>query len=534
MLAPRVAIRFQFTRLTLALALIASVTLLGTAEAQDDTFKSDPILEQYVEKEIPDDLETSEKRAIRVENSNAKKLRAADKKAAQASLEGSFSESTIKPYLDGLILSEMTQTGNETLSELGSLRISFIKDYVDDTPSGNREQLLNTVIIPFADKVIADNYHPAVKLNAVLLIGMINDTDPSRGVVARPSTTCINYLVNLMNDANQPEFLKVGAMTGIHRIAQFDSVANPSRINSGDRGRIGTIAFDITNKAFAGQASWKPETSYWLRRRSIQILGYLKEPGPGNNRAKALFDIVNDNVEKLWIRYDALMALHQMNLAQVDADQLLEKSTLFLVDALRLEARKMEIDLNELVAINLLYGSVDLLGSEQAGGGGRGGGRGGGGRGGVDLRSGGGDDGRGGGGGGGRGGGGRGGATEFGRGITVIDLPIYRTNDARRYIQGLAANVVTILTDLESKVSDEKKNLLSELIKDMNELIEDANVGLIDLENPPEPVVPVKGVPPQGIADQMISLFNGRAKQMEDLVKGTPSNLPGGSGLPGQ
>lgn len=529
MLAPRVAIQSNRFRLSLGLALVATLSTFSATHAQDNGYQSDDMLAKYVYKEIPEDLDTGEKRVLRGENSDAKKLRSADKRAATTSLEGSFNESQIKPYLDGLILSMMTQTDDDTLSKLGSLRASFLKDYVQDTPSGNREQLLNTVLIPFAQKVTSNNYHPAVQLNAVLLIGMINDSDPgSRGVVASPSATCINYLVDIMNDTSSAEFLKVGAMTGLHRIAQFDSVATPSRISSGDRNKIGTIAFDITQKVFAGQDQWKPETSYWLRRRSIQILGFLKDPGTGNVRANALFDIVNDSAEKLWIRFDALMALHKMNLNLANADQLLEKATMFLVDALRLEAKTLEIDLNELVAINLLYGSVDLLGSESAGGGGgrapggRGGGRGG--------------DARGGGARGGGRGGGRGGSTNFGRGLSVIDLPIYRTNDSRRYVQGIAANVVTILTDLDDKVSDEKEPIRLDLIDDINKLIEKANVGLIDLANPPEPVVPVKGVPPKGIADQMIEIFNGSAKQIDDLVNGNPGGGGGdsGLGLPGQ
>lgn len=532
MLAPLDAIHKYGLRLALFLALTS--TALNFTSAQDSTYESDEVLTKYIEVEVPppDEIGREERAALRKQNSEAKRTRAADKNTATDSIEGTFNQASVKPYLDGYILAQMTQTDDETLSKLGSLRNSFLKDYVQDAPSGNREQLLNTVIIPFAQKVTGGNYHPAVKLNAVLLIGMINGSDPSRGIAAQPSSTSVNYLIGVMNDENAPEFLKVGAMSGLHRVTQFDSVANPSRIDSGTRGQIGTMAFDITKKAYAGQAQWKAETSYWLRRRSIQMLGFLKDPGAGNDRANTLFDIVTDSTEKLWIRFDAMMALRQMNLTLDNADKLMEISTLFLVDALRLEARKLEIDLNELVAINLLYGSVDLLGSEAAGGGGRGGGgrapggRGGGGRGGGGR------------GGGGRGGGGGDAGANRGRGTEpIIDLPIYRTNDARRYAQGLAANVVDILTGLETRVSGEKDELRKDLLKDLNKFIEDANVGLIDRANPPEPVVPTKNAPPKGIADQMIEMFNGSAKQLENLVKGTPANGVDGiddTGLPGQ
>ena len=528
MLSPRDAIQFQCFRLALVLALIATSSVFSTVCAQN-SYDSDEVLAKYILVEVPEGLERDERNSRRKQNSDAKKTRAADKRTATDSLEGTFNQASIKPFLDGFILAQMTQTDDETLSKLGSLRASFLKDYVDDASSGNRQQLLNTILIPFTQKVTSGNYHPAVQLNAILLIGMINDSDPSRNVLSTPSTICLNYLINVMNDANSAEFLKVGAMTGLHRNTQFDSVATTPRIASGARSQIGTIALDITKKAFAGQAQWKPETSYWLRRRSVQMLGFLKEAGAGNERANALFDIVDDSTEQLWLRFDAMMSLRQMNLNLANADKLLDKSTLFLVDALRIEAKKLEIDLNELVAINLLYGSVDLLGSETGGGGG--------GRGGGRAPGGGRNGGRGGGarGGGARGGGARPGG-QFAAG-PVIDLPIYRTNDARRYVQGLAANVVTILTDLEDKVSPEKEPTRTQLIDDVNKFIENANEGLINLAEPPEtPEVPTKGEPPKGLADKMIEMFNGAAKQMDDLVNGNPGAGPGDddSGIPGQ
>jgi hypothetical protein len=62
-----------------------------------------------------------------------------------------------------------------------------------------------------------------------------------------------------------------------------------------------------------------------------------------------------------------------------------------------------------------------------------------------------------------------------------IDLPVYRTNDSRRRIQGLAFSALEVINRLDEKVSNQRETAHEDIVAILNQLLADANVGLTDL-----------------------------------------------------
>lgn len=498
--------RRNLIAITVAFCLtLLATTLIASSAIGQDNYKSDKIAAAYVIPEVPELGTKTEKSQARRKASEIKKKITNSRKAAIASLEGSINKSAIEPYVNGYVLPKMTQTDDDTLSQLGEIRADFIDDYLSkDVSPTNRRYFINTVVLPFARKVVPEDYHPAVRLNAVLLVGMINEVDPDRNQLPRPSMDCINYLLQLANNANTPEFIKVGAITGIHRNAMIDSLLPTPRIDSAVRTQIGALALSITNNSANGQDTWSPETNYWLRRRAVQSLGYLKTAGNNDERANAVLDVLSKADEKMWLRFDAMVALGEMDLSSAVADTATDKITLYVADSLKAEAVSLESNLTELVAINLLYGSEDLLktGTKkkkekfQRGTGMS-----------ADESLGGSTDG-----------------SDAKNQGPKIDLPAYKTNDTRRRIKSLTFYAAKVLTTLKAKASPAKDQTIADAIDRINETLADADVGLTDLgaDEPEDDLADEE--PAKAVADQMNELFTKASADLERLIKGEPED----------
>jgi hypothetical protein len=432
------------------------------------------------------------RRAASEKNSKARRARSEAKTAARKGIE-SGNVDAAKPYLNGFVYPSMTQP--EQLSEAGTMRDSFFRTYLrSDLNQGARQQLINGSVLPAMQTIASGaDYYPAARLNAIAMIGRLDD----RGLVRNgsnttppiPSAAAFKFLSSALSNANMPPYLKAAAMQGITRHLKIDRAANGRLLDDGDRNTLTTFAVNTIQGKTAGQDKWQDELSYWLKRRSVQLIGEVGKPGDGGALIDMLVGIANDETQTLWMQFDAVQALRKIDFTGVPAAKASEVvlgTANFLQRSLSQEAARIENLTDDLIYKGILYGDTDLEveGTRYATNIGKSGGVAG--MGGM-MMGGGPDDadmmGMGG----------------FGMGMpgsvneeppaVLVELPNYQLNLIRRRMKILAYTCNDLLENakgLAPATGEKEKQLISDIAKFTEKFMKDSSTGIVNLDDEEE------------------------------------------------
>jgi hypothetical protein len=154
------------------------------------------------------------------------------------------------------------------------------------------------------------NVHPAVRYNAMLLIGDLNAEEvapPNR--FPAPYGPALPFLVDQYRTRNQTDALRLAALIGIMRHVQLDWTRPPaSRIPAAKKQ-------ELTNLMLATISAQKPppqstkEGFVWLQRRAMDVLGALGVVGTNDAANKAISALVRNPDADLALRLSAAAAL---------------------------------------------------------------------------------------------------------------------------------------------------------------------------------------------------------------------------------
>jgi hypothetical protein len=213
----------------------------------------------------------------------------------------------------------MTQVDDESLAQLGELRNDFLKQVRSTSnDSATRKHLLEDLGLPFFARVAADaEYHPAVRLNAVVLIGNLNRRDGQRNVEPTlPMEAALRELLNIAGAADAPAYLKIGALSGILRHASIDGQLETPVMEAALRENAINLAIAVLD-ATAPPADTAPLTDeqYWMRRQAVQVLGAFRAPGTDGKAVVALRKVLDDPQSPLWLAADAVEAYGNIRFA---------------------------------------------------------------------------------------------------------------------------------------------------------------------------------------------------------------------------
>ncbi len=277
-------------------------------------------------------------------------------------------------------IAQMTQTDDETVSRLGELRNEFFKDYFATRVTANGRRAVIETTLPTLIKIVSNDgqrYHPAVRMNAMLMIGRFDTTAADRQNKRPPVPTAksLTFMLSVFNNGAFPPELRIGAMTGICRHVNADSFAATSRLPDAEKGIIYTEALAIAGGGTALD-EWPEDGRYWMTRLAVQALGDWGEAGNDGAVIDALSGIIADNNRRMMLQLDAVEALGKINFIPVAAEAnaipaLLAK---FVADSADAEAQLLRKKLTTHIEDNILFGDIDLLDRETAGGGRTGGG----------------------------------------------------------------------------------------------------------------------------------------------------------------
>lgn len=449
-----------------------------------------PILKQERNESFFEERTEDQIKKINSSNRSAKSAISADSKKVEDILEdgGDLSDPVVKQFLNGYIFPRMTQTEPEHISQLGTYRSEFFKDFLNRKVTGqNRSTFIDTIVLPSTRSIHRNaQYHPAVRLNALYLIGMIDSqaADRTGNRVPIPSESAFDELLQVFSAGDTPAYLKVAALAGLYRHAQIDQIVGGQIADDKKRTLIQQLE-QITSGQANGQADWDPQLSYWLKRRAIQTLGLTQNPSSLDPLLKSLKQ--KDASE--WLRFDAMQAIGRLDLSGAPAPKIKETTiavTEFVADSLASESQWIRAEIDELVYENILLEDLDLVmtgtqwGTDETGG--------------FGLEDPGmmmspedelGDFGafdaprgqR----------GGRFGEEEI---RPVVDLPTYQLNVIRRRIKAVAFHGNVVLKNqnrgLYARADDETKTMIDQVTQDLQRLLVQSNLGIVNLDEVPD------------------------------------------------
>ena len=124
-----------------------------------------------------------------------------------------------------------------------------------------------------------------------------------------------------------------------------------------------TFALNTLDDKAPGQDQWKPDLNYWLKRRSVQLLGAIGRPGQGGVVIERLIKAASDDQQKVWLQLDAVKSLRAIDYSGVDTalvSKVMLTVTEFLQRQLTAQATSIDTQLQELIYKNILYNDIDF------------------------------------------------------------------------------------------------------------------------------------------------------------------------------
>ena len=187
----------------------------------------------------------------------------------------------------------------------------FVKEwrqFVANAKGESHKTLLELTMTSMKDFVSDSEYSPAVRYNAILVIGLLNEQEPEGGRKSVLLPEALPILLENLKDPNQIDAVRVGALVGLVRHCQAigsDPAGNPS---------VTRELLKIAKES--DHAGRSPAGHAWMRVLAIDGLGALKQVGTANEVADALAAIVADKSAKINVRTAAVKALGGLNYAE--------------------------------------------------------------------------------------------------------------------------------------------------------------------------------------------------------------------------
>jgi hypothetical protein len=225
----------------------------------------------------------------------------------------------------------MTHSSPENLAVLGKLRYDLINKFLRGTTNQDLQNNLTNMAYDAMLKVAANvetlnppkvadpPYHPAVRYNAILAIGMLDETYASGGQPPKPypkATAAMTSIVKsgMANDRFPPPVV-LGAIIGLERHARYRDTMAPATADAMTQALLEFVNNDkpiqgMDRKAFA-----------WLRLRAASALARTGQVGPNNAIHDAIIKLVSE-LKSLDDRVEAaaLLANLKYDGAKINAD----------------------------------------------------------------------------------------------------------------------------------------------------------------------------------------------------------------------
>jgi hypothetical protein len=247
--------------------------------------------------------------------------------AAYAADKANFDEYFQKYYFPA-----MTRDTPNGLAELGKFRVDLVKKLLWDSSNEALKRDLTAMAFKAMGRIVSLDsppYHPAVRYNAILVIGMLDDQyaiDGANGRPPKPHAGANNALTKIIAISAAgdrfPPPVTLGALIGLERHAKYHAGLAPDAVANMSAALVKFLNRDkpIQNLDRDAQA--------WLRLRAASALANLGSVGPNNAAHDAIIKLIADS-KSLDDRCLAASLLGKLNYKEAKIDAPATTAALF-------------------------------------------------------------------------------------------------------------------------------------------------------------------------------------------------------------
>ena len=214
----------------------------------------------------------------------------------------------LKGWFENYVFAQFTHA--RSMGELATQRLTFVNELNTRCQSDTVYQhLANNVVLPQMQTFLTGNFHPAVKYNAMLIVGQMNqqsnyNPDQTRRVPV-PSSAALGFLLQNIEGAAANDAILLASWVGILRHTGMNRLTN--HISGPNQVAIATQALNLLNqdpnasgRTISGQT--------WFQRRALEVLAAI---GRDNGQILSrIVEIIKDDNAPISLRLSAAKALH--------------------------------------------------------------------------------------------------------------------------------------------------------------------------------------------------------------------------------
>ena len=197
-------------------------------------------------------------------------------------------------YFQTYFFPSMTQTEPELLGLLGERRKELVQRYLWASDNSQLQSDLTKMSFDFAKKVAGNrNYHPAVRLNATLLLGSLdakysdNVNNPPTPYLAATQTLLKIVELAADNDPRVTPPMLAAALIGLERQAQFCEDLSPQVKNEFKQTLLRIVNQPELSKEMDS------DVQFWLKRVAASALAELSKTSSDNQIVTDLISLIS-------------------------------------------------------------------------------------------------------------------------------------------------------------------------------------------------------------------------------------------------
>ena len=183
------------------------------------------------------------------------------------------------------IFNAMTQPAE--FKDIQARKAEVLKDLYNSGRTGNLAvaKFIRDIAFTRCEELAKGNYHPATRVNALLMLGELNDQEmvSLEKKPPVPMARALPVLLSYVEDPQTPDALHVAALYGVQRHALF----NARRWNAADKDRVSAAMVKIAESP--KPAAREAEAHGWVQNIAIDTLVSIGNPSTEAKLASIVF-----------------------------------------------------------------------------------------------------------------------------------------------------------------------------------------------------------------------------------------------------
>ena len=253
------------------------------------------------------------------------KLKLTKDSVARGQSDFASNRKALDRYYSKYLFPLMTQTKaiprvtTDPLGDLDVHRRTLLMDLKTTKSENFHAYLLKRVYDAMKFVVEKQSYHPAVRYNAMLILGELNQKEEMPLGLNRSAPDPLRKTLGFLRDQflkeNQLDSLRVAALVGILRHAELDRLREPPSqpLSPAVKLQLAKMLVPLLEKQTA-PPNRSVEGHVWMRRRCVEILAALRLPDKSGAVSSAITGVFDEDGAPADLRRTAAEAIGQIEL----------------------------------------------------------------------------------------------------------------------------------------------------------------------------------------------------------------------------